>query len=170
MAGFILCVAVAANLAHANEVTLPYRGVSLNANLELAPGKQAADGVILITHGGLAHRDMELISYLQTLLKARGYNTLAINLSLGLDNRHGMYDCAITHRHQNDDAVDEIGEWVNWLREQGAGRVVLLGHSRGGAQTALYAAERDNEGVKAIVLMAPATKDNTNAAIYLRQR
>jgi pimeloyl-ACP methyl ester carboxylesterase len=166
VAGFVLGASLAASLSHANEVSLPYKGLSLNANLELAPGKQAADGMILITHGGLAHRDMELISYLQELLKARGYNTLAINLSLGLDNRHGMYDCTITHRHLNDDAANEIGAWLDWLHKQGTGSVALLGHSRGGAQTALYAAEHDNEQVKAVVLMAPATKDNTNAAIY----
>ncbi|HWR75699.1 MAG TPA: alpha/beta fold hydrolase [Thiobacillus sp.] len=166
---FIFSVSTAARWAQANEVSLPYKGLSLNANLELAPGKQPADGVILITHGGLAHRDMELITDLQKQFKERAYNTLAINLSLGLSNRHGIYDCNVTHRHLNDDAKEEIGAWINWLHKQGARRVVLLGHSRGGAQTALYAAERDNELVKAVVLLAPATKDNTNAAIYPRR-
>jgi pimeloyl-ACP methyl ester carboxylesterase len=169
MIGLTLGLSIAASWAHATEVFLPYKGLALDANLELAPGKQAADGVILITHGGLAHRDMELIATLQKLLKARGYNTLAINLGLGLNNRHGMYDCTVTHRHLNDDAADEIGAWVNWLQKQGAKRVALLGHSRGGAQTALYAAERDNGLVKAVVLLAPATKDNTSAAIYQRR-
>jgi pimeloyl-ACP methyl ester carboxylesterase len=169
MAGFLLGLAIAAGGAHATEITLPYQGLSLNANLELAAGKHPADGVILITHGGLAHRSMELITNLQTLFKARGYNTLAINLSLGLNNRHGMYDCKITQRHLNDDAADEIAAWVAWLHKQGAQRVVLLGHSRGGAQTALYAAERDNDLVKAVVLMSPATADNTSAAIYLKR-
>jgi len=153
--------------ARADEVTLPYKGLTLNANLELARNKTISNGVILITHGGLAHRDMEIITYLQKLLNERGYNTLAINLSLGLNNRHGMYDCAVTQRHTNDDAADEIGTWVAWLKKEGATRVALLGHSRGGAQTALYAARPGNTLVKAVVLMSPATRDNTSAVAYL---
>ena len=49
------------NPALAAEVTLPYKGLTLNADLTLAPGKTLADGVILITHGSLAHRDMEML-------------------------------------------------------------------------------------------------------------
>ena len=163
-------IVVVSLLTHANarEVILPYKGLTLNANLELATGKKPADGVILITHGGLGHHGMEVITYLQKLLKDRGYNTLAINLSLGLNHRHGMYDCAVIHRHANDDAVAEIGAWVGWLKKQGATRVVLLGHSRGGAQTALYATEAKSPLVKAVVLLAPATRDNTDTATYLR--
>jgi len=167
IACFIVAIAVTAGFAQAKEVTLPHKGLTLNANLEFATGKQFTDGVILLTHGGLAHRDMEIITYLQKLLKERGYNTLAINLSLGLNNRHGMYDCAFTQRHTNDDAADEIGAWVSWLKQQGATRVVLLGHSRGGAQTALYAARPGNALVQAVALMAPATRDNTSTATYL---
>lgn len=168
LASFIVGATVAASIAQANEVTLPYKGLTLNARLELAASRKIADGVILITHGGLAHRDMEIIAKLQELFKARGYNTLAINLSLGLNNRHGMYDCKVTHRHANDDAAKEIGAWVNWLKNQGVKRVSLLGHSRGGAQTALYAAESDTALVKAVVLLAPATQDNTDATAYLQ--
>lgn len=145
---------------NAEQVTLQHQGLALNAELSLAANKTLAEGVILITHGGLAHRDMESLRYLRTLLSERGYNTLAINLSLGINNRHGMYDCQVTHRHRNEDAVTEIALWMDWLKQQGVTRVTLLGHSRGGAQTALYAAERDNALIDTMVLMAPATKDN----------
>lgn len=165
---FVVAISFVAGNTQAKEVALPYKGLTLNADLEFANGKQLGDGVILITHGGLAHRDMEVITYLRTLLHERGYNTLAINLSLGLNNRHGMYDCAVTQRHTNDDAADEIGAWVAWLKQQGASRIVLLGHSRGGAQTALYAARPGDALVKAVALMAPATRDNTSEAEYLR--
>lgn len=161
-----LGIAAAAN---ADEVTLRRKGLRLNASLDLAAGKQLADGVMLITHGGLAHRDMEIITALQTLLKQKGYSTLAINLSLGIDARQGMYDCQVTHRHRNTDAAEEIGVWVDWLKQQKAKRVTLLGHSRGGAQTALYATGRDNGMVKAVVLLAPAIRENTDAAEYQRR-
>ena len=153
---------------HAKEVSFPYRGLTLNANLELAANSKIADGVILVTHGGLGHYGMEVMVYLQKLLKDRGYNSLAINLSLGINNRHGTYDCAITHRHTNDDAVAEIGAWTNWLKQQGVIRITLLGHSRGGPQTALYASQTKNRLIKTVVLIAPATRDNTDAATYLR--
>lgn len=92
--GFVIASLIT-HLANAKEVTLPYKGLTLNANLELATGKKITEDVILITHGGLGHYGMEVITYLQKLLKDRGYNTLAINLSLGLNHRHGMYDCAV---------------------------------------------------------------------------
>jgi len=154
--------------AKSDEITIPYKGLTLNANYELASTKQTIDEVILITHGSLAHRDMEIIGNLQSQLKDRGHNTLAINLSLGISSRHGMYDCKQTHRHQNTDAVDEIAEWMNWLAKQGVQQVTLLGHSRGAAQTALYAVEHNNPNVKSVVLMAPPTFNNAGAGYQKR--
>ncbi|HEX9628167.1 MAG TPA: hypothetical protein VGA00_14595 [Acidiferrobacterales bacterium] len=69
-------MSAAAGLARADEVTLPYKGLTLNAELELVAGKKLADGVVLITHGGLAHRGMESIVYIQELLKERGNRRL----------------------------------------------------------------------------------------------
>ena len=159
-------VSLSAATTEAKEVTQHYKEWVLNANLELAANKKISDEVILITHGGLAHWGMEFITALQNQLKERGYSSLAINLSLAINNRHGMYDCQTTHRHRQTDAIDEIDVWVNWLQQQGNQRVILLGHSRGGLQTALYATERDNDAVKAIILLAPATRDNASAADY----
>ena len=164
---FIVSMSLAAGLVHASEVTQSYKGLTLNANLELAAGKTVADGVILITHAGLANRGMELYVNLQKLFKEKGYSTLAINLSLGLDNRHGVYDCKDTHRHRYTDAADEIGAWTDWLKKQGSKNVILLGHSRGGAETALNAAERGNSLVKAVILLAPDTRETNDATAYL---
>jgi pimeloyl-ACP methyl ester carboxylesterase len=145
--------------SQAAEVKIPYGGLTLNANLELADGKTVADGAVLITHGTLAHNGMEIIQSLQGLLKDRGLSSLAINLSLGLSDRHGMYDCKVPHTHRHADAAAEIGAWVQWLRQQGAQRVVLLGHSRGGDQTAWYASEKPDPTVTAVVLVAPMVQD-----------
>lgn len=143
---------------NAKEITLKYKNLTLNAELELAEGKTFKDGVILITHGSLAHRDMQTLTYLRELLAELEYSTLAINLSLGLDNRHGMYDCKTPHHHIYDDALDEIDQWIAWLKSEGTTAITLLGHSKGGAQTALYALERDSKIIKSIILMAPSTK------------
>ena len=143
--------------ARAEEVTLNYQGLTLNANLERAAGKTLADNAFLIVHGTQAHNGMELIKYLQSLLKEKGYNSLAINLSLGLDNRHGFYDCSKPSTHRDTDAVGEIGAWMEWLGDRGAKGVVLLGHSRGGNQVAIYAAEHDDPLLQSLVMMAPGS-------------
>ena len=106
------------------ETTIPYNNFTLNGNLELAEGKSLKDGIILITHGTLAHNKMEIIASLQQILTERGVNTLAINLSLGVNNRHGMYDCGITHTHKHVDALHEISAWVTWLKEKGANNLL----------------------------------------------
>lgn len=133
--------------------------LTLNGNLALAAGKTVKDGVVLITHGTLAHNGMEVVKAMQAGLADRGINSLAITLSLGLDNRQGMYDCAVPHKHKHTDALDEIGAWLGWLKGQGASKAVLMGHSRGGAQTALFAAERADSMVSKVVLLAPMTYD-----------
>ena len=144
--------------ASAEEVTLKHKGLVLNANLVLAEDKTLGDGVMLIVHGTLAHNRMEIITTLQELLQESGTNSLAINLGLGLSSRHGMYDCATPHTHRHEDAVEEIGAWLNWLSAQGAGDVVLVGHSRGGNQVAWYAAEQELGEIKALVLIAPGAR------------
>ncbi|MEW6728670.1 MAG: alpha/beta hydrolase [Pseudomonadota bacterium] len=150
-------VAVAAPLA-AEEVTQKAGDLTLRANLELAAGKSPKDGVVLITHGTLAHNGMELIKALQEGLKAKGYNSLAINLSYGLDARpSSMYDCPTPHVHKHTDAIEEIATWTTWLKDKGATRIALLGHSRGGNQTAWALAEKDDPVYTSAVLVAPQT-------------
>lgn len=150
--------------AVAEEVKFAMGGLTLNAIVTLAPGKTLKDGVVLITHGTMAHNDMQIIRSLRSLLGGRGLNTLAINLSLGENDRHGIYDCAKPHRHKDSDGPAEIALWVDWLKKQGAGPITVLGHSRGGSQTARYAAGAPDPAVKRVVLVAPATWDAGRAA------
>lgn len=155
---------------NAEEVSLNHRGITLNANLELANGKLIGKDIILMTHGTLAHGRMEIMSQLQDLFKDNELDSLSINLGLGLSNRKGMYDCATTHTHKHTDAVDEIGAWVNWLKKQGVKNITLLGHSRGGNQTAWFAAERDSSVIKRVVLIAPATWSESYAKKDYKKR
>jgi len=151
--------------AHAEDVTLQgSSGLSLNANLELADGKTMADGIVLLTHGTLAHHKMEIIVALQDALKQRGISSLAPTLSLGVSNRTGMYDCAVPNTHKHSDALVEIGEWLSWAKQKGATDIVLAGHSRGGNQTAWFAAREPDEAVSKVVLIAPATYDAVKEA------
>jgi pimeloyl-ACP methyl ester carboxylesterase len=150
--------------AQAKEVKLQMGGLTLNAIVTFAEGKTLKDGIVLVTHGTMAHNDMQIIKALRTLLAARGLNTLAINLSLSENDRHGILDCARPHRHKESDAPAEIAAWVGWLKKEGAGPIAVLGHSRGGSQTARYAAGNPDPAVKKVVLVAPATWDAAKAA------
>lgn len=161
----LLMMAVSAIPVEAKDVTqVNADGLTLNANLELADGKTIADGLVLLTHGTLAHNKMEIIVALQGALAERGISSLAPSLSLGVSNRTGMYDCAVPHTHKHTDALTEIGLWLNWAKAEGATDVVLAGHSRGGNQTAWFASREPDAVVSKVVLIAPAVWNADKAA------
>lgn len=166
----IVVVLLSWGIVQAEEIKLKQGELTLNANLEKASGNWPAGPVVLLTHGTLAHNGMEIITALQQLLLENDVSSLALNLGLAVDDRHGMYDCKTPHRHHHTDALDEIGLWLGWLKQQGAQNVVLLGHSRGGNQTAWFAAERDDPAIKQIVLIAPQTWDKDGDAADYEKR
>ncbi len=154
----------------AEEISFKYNGTALRANLE-----KAADwpkgSVVLMTHGTLGHNNMEIISTLQELFKENSISSLAINLSLGINNRpSSMYDCPTPHDHKHTDAVGEISAWVEWLKYKDIENVVLLGHSRGGNQTAWYAVEKIDPVVSKVILIAPQTWSAEYAAKSYKKR
>lgn len=87
----LLILLFAAPQARAETVTLDRQGLTLLGNVE---GDLAAERFVVLVHGTLAHKDMELIDALQTALAERDVASLAISLSFSLSNREGMYDCA----------------------------------------------------------------------------
>lgn len=158
----LLALAIATpQLVSAEEAQLKWKGLTLNANLSLAD-ESGFDTVILITHGTLAHNKMEIIQTWQELLNDEDISSLAINLSLGIDDRHGMYDCDTTHTHKHTDAIEEIDAWVNWLKSKGTQQIILAGHSRGGNQTAWYIQEQSDSAIKGQILLAPQTWSEQN--------
>jgi pimeloyl-ACP methyl ester carboxylesterase len=162
---------LAALPAKAEPVQLSYKDIKLNGELTIPEGGSLGGGVVLITHGTLAHNGMETIVILRDALAERGIASLAISLGFGVDNRTGFYNCAAgVNRHKHEDAVDEIGAWMDWLKGQGAGRIALMGHSRGGAQTAWFAAERDDPAVRAVLLLAPSAGDPYASAVNYKRR
>lgn len=171
--GIVLAVGLVLALlsgAQAEEVRTRLRGTTMNGELMLTQGKQLEDGVTLLVHGSLAHNKMELIASLQRLLAARGVSTLAVNLSLDIDDRHGFFDCGRLHTHRFGDGVEEIAAWVGWLKNQGVLDISILGHSMGGAQVAAFAAGNDDPSITNIVLLAPATFDAARVAAAYQGR
>ena len=162
----LLSVSTSSQAAEVKEIKQNFNNQTVNANLMMADGKTYSDNLVLLTHGTLTHKERSTYAQLQKNLAAQGVSSLAINLSLGLDDRHGEYDCAVAHTYKHTDAMKEIDFWLNWLNKQGADNVTLMGHSRGGNQTAWYAVESDSDKFKKVVLLAPATGEQQSAEEY----
>jgi len=159
--GLSVWIVLWSGLVSGEPVELQHRDLTLLANIEAsaAVASDRQEPVFLIIHGSWAHHGMELPAMLQNLLREAGYHSLAPTLSLGIDRRSGFFDCNQPLTQGHDQALEEIGAWVTYLQTRGYRRIVLLGHSRGGAQVALYArqsaaAELDSS-VEALVLLAP---------------
>ncbi len=139
------------------EVRLPHEGLRLNADLEGAKPDQLPERLYLILHGTLGHKNMEIIQGLQDGLAENGLASLAPNLSLNIDDRHGFYDCASPHYHRHEDAVDELQAWADWLAGKGVKQIDLIGHSRGGNQVLLFALHARGPKVASVTSIAPMT-------------
>jgi pimeloyl-ACP methyl ester carboxylesterase len=150
----LLLLAAVGGVARAEPVQIKPSLLRLNGNLELPAGKTAADGVVLMVHGALSWHGQETIAALQKNLKARGIGSLAITLSLGIDDRQGPRRCDVLHDYAMAGARREVGLWLEWLAGRGIRTVDLLGFSRGGAQVATFAPELAR--ARRVVLLAPA--------------
>jgi pimeloyl-ACP methyl ester carboxylesterase len=149
-------------------VTLDHRQLRLNALLE-RNDEWPSGPTVLITHGTLSHNRSEIIETLQLLFLEYGISSLAINLSLGINDRQGPYDCAGPHRHRHEDALSEMNAWLDWLEGQGVSQVFPLGHSRGGNQTAWFATHSNSELIRGLILLAPQLwSQSASAAAYQR--
>jgi len=153
--------------ADSREITLPYGNLELVGKLEIAPGKTLADGAVLMLHGNMAHADMSIMRTFRSQLRKAGFTTLAINLSLNQTRRQGMMGCDEPLTHRVEDALPELGAWLDWLAQQGAGGANLLGFSRGGHQVAWFLAARPHPLVRSAVLLAPIVgRDGTVSERY----
>jgi len=156
----VLSLFLALNVS-AKEVTLRLGDYTANADWESSP-EGADKPVVLIVHGTMGHKDMELIQQAQDLLQENGYDSLAINLTLNRDNRHGFMPCDAPQTHRHEDAIGEIAAWADWLKQQGRHQLILMGHSRGGLQVAQYQAARHDPAVVSLALLAPMANRGRN--------
>ena len=143
--------------ANAEEVKETFHKQTVNANLVLAGDQSFSGDIVLLTHGTLTHNGREMYRNIQKFLAENGISSLAPNLSFNINDRHGEMDCSLPQTHHHEDAMKEIGFWLNWLKAKGATQVILMGHSRGGNQTAWFSVEQKDPVIKKVVLVAPAT-------------
>jgi pimeloyl-ACP methyl ester carboxylesterase len=134
------------------KVQIEHQGVTLNGWLTEVDSPIAT---MLLLHGTLAHANMEIMETFAAVLAEQHVETLRVTLSLGQDDREGMFDCQSPHRHRQADAVDELTTWAGWLADNGRPNLILLGHSRGTNQVARLASAAPGL-VRGMVLVAPS--------------
>jgi pimeloyl-ACP methyl ester carboxylesterase len=143
-----------------DEVKITSGKMTLNGNLVIASGTDLPERVVLMLHGTLAHKDMEIIAALQSVFAESDYSSLAITLSLDISDRRGFYPCDYPHSHKSDDAFEELDLWIEWLKHKGVNDIVLLAHSRGANQATKYAL-RNSGSISRLILLAPPVKEPT---------
>ncbi len=150
-----LAALTGAGAARAEHVQIKPSLLKLNGNLEVPDGKKVSDGeVLVIVHGTLSWYGQETVAALQKNLKKHGRASLAINLSLGIDDRMRPRACNVLHDYALAGVRRELSLWIEWLYAQHAKGVDLAGFSRGGAQVAALGPELPK--VRRMVLLAPA--------------
>ena len=89
---------------------------------------------ILLVHGVGVHPDHGVIGVLRASLADLGYTTLSIQMPVQKSDA-GMRDYYPTVFAE---AAERIGAGARWLKQKGAGRIVLLSHSMGSWMSNVY--------------------------------
>ncbi len=108
---------------------------------------EAPRGAVLILHGRGYHPDWaDVVNPLRVGLAEQGWNTLSIQLPV-LHKEAKYYDYVPLFEH----AVPRIRAALEFLREQGNERIVLIAHSCGAHMAMQYVRELGEEGFDAFV-------------------
>lgn len=162
-----LFLLIATSSIKASPLQLMHQGLRLNG--ELYAENKDNDTVFLLVHGTWGHGEMEIISGIQSRLDELGENSLALTLSLGLDNRRGFLGCSESIVARHDAAIEEIRQWVEFSSDKWT-KIIIVGHSRGGNQVALYNQTDVDPSVKKLVLIAPMTWSKTQTELQYKSR
>ncbi len=153
-----------------------YSGENLKINANHFTSSAENSSIAISIHGTRGFKTMEIISVLSDNLLDLNVDTIAPNISYGLDNRKNEFlACDIKHSHNRNSNVDEIIKWFLFAIEKDYKNVILIGHSRGG-QDVMHAYEKiietypaESKKISSIVLLAPLT-DNSDEINYNLQK
>lgn len=153
-------------LARAEAIQTTYNNLVLNAMYEDTGRRDVP--AFLILHGTWATHNMLIISSLQSLLKEAELPSLGISLSLNVSDRREPQACNTLVTAGQNDNVAEIKHWIDYLEQQGFKEVIVMAHSRGGAQLATYTSSANDPRIKAQVLIAPSMWQADEVSVSLR--
>ncbi len=160
-------LAVFSSSVAAIPVQTDFQGLKLNANYEKAENKNKP--FYLILHGTWSWNGSELSTAFQELLAEEDYGSLAITLSLNENNRTGPLDCKNVVKDLHQQAYAELHHWFQFLSNKGYKKIVLVAHSRGGAQAAEYVKDYPDDKISQLILIAPMTYDKDRVYKYYQK-
>jgi dienelactone hydrolase len=131
---FLLLLCFSASL-FAKELSIPLNN-SLHGLAEYTEGDKDKPAV-LILHGILQTRNFSTTQKIGDFLDESGYTTLRPTISLGVDSRKTSLACEAIHTHTMESDIEEIAQWVQWLKKKHQ-KIILLGHSAGASQLVAY--------------------------------
>lgn len=151
----------------------------------LAADFYEADGdvAVILLHGTLAHNRMEIIKTIATLVSEDyGYPVLTPNLSLNDKDRMGesiqtstkgyaaLTACDIDHTHRYEDALIELGHWVEYLKQEGFEKILVAGHSRGGRQVSAFLADNQSDStiIGGVLIASGLSRNERNIENYTK--
>ncbi len=117
--------------AQAREIITQIDGKTVSAEFIKGDADKPA---IFVLHGFLQTRHYNTVRTLVNSLGDEGYTVLAPTLSLGISHRKQSLSCETPHTHTMEQDLAEITFWLDWLKQQGYAKPVLVGHSTGNIQ------------------------------------
>lgn len=115
--------------------------------------RQGSNGkpAILVLHGFLTTHGFNTVQVIVNELADSGHTVLAPTLSLGITSRNTSLPCDAIHTHTMDNDLAEVDFWVHWLVNRGENNIILVGHSSGSLQLAIYAATNPHPSVRKVI-------------------
>lgn len=149
--GLILTAGWSSRL-HAESVAEKLPG-GLIANAEYVPGNTAKPA-ILVLHGFLQTFEFLATQNIVNGLSEMGFTVLAPNLSLGVPDRKQSKQCQAAQATGFQDDLAEIDYWINWLKQHGYTKVIMVGHSWGSQHALGYRLQHPNAPISAIIAIS----------------
>ncbi|MDX2504129.1 MAG: DUF1749 domain-containing protein [Gammaproteobacteria bacterium] len=152
---FIISLCFSTSLL-ATEVSIPL-GDSLYGLAEYTEGDKDKPAVFIL-HGILQTRRFSTTQIITEFFEESGYTTLRPTISLGVDSRKKSLACEAIHTHTMETDIEEIAQWVQWLKEKTHQPIILIGHSAGATQLVAYLDKYQNTRItpKKTILISPA--------------
>ncbi len=168
--------------------TIHIDSVYLNEKIEINANHYTSSSpnntVAISIHGTRGFKTMEIISVLSDYLLDLNIDTIAPNISYGINDRKNEFlPCDIKHHHNRHANIEEIAKWFSYAIKKDYQNIILIGHSRGGQDVVhaytqlLKIYPKESKRISSIILLAPLTDNvdeindflNKNSNITIRQ-
>lgn len=134
---FVMIFLSISSWVQAATVTNFIPSLGLKAHAEYNKGEPNKPAV-LILHGFLTTNQFHTVKAMGQALSDVGVTTLSPVLTLGVELRKESLKCQAIHSHTLDQDIAEIDAWVQWLKQQGHQKIILVGHSSGSTEILEY--------------------------------